>query len=236
MKNYNPTYEKENVETECSHDCLNCKFHTRKEGFDQQWGMFKFMYFSCEKGHDVAFHVKSDCCDFEEGENTLIYMTDRKKKKYDQYYLSLKQIEKGEMDSMTGYEKVAVVNLLNDYNKKDYEFALFTDAKEGDLVVCNPLNTYELGKVVSVLITEEYGKSVTKEVISVVDMAAYETRVAERENQKKIADEKKKIQKELDAKISRLKDLEFYERMAKELGDKDPEIKKMVEDLKELGM
>lgn len=47
--------------------------------------MFKFMYFDCTKKHDVAFHIKDDCYDFEEGENIIIPMAEEEKKNYPGY-------------------------------------------------------------------------------------------------------------------------------------------------------
>ena len=39
------------------------------------------------------------------------------------------------------------------------------------------------------------------------------------------------LRKELDERISKLKDIEYYNRMAKELADKDPEIANLVSEL-----
>jgi len=136
--------------------------------------------------------------------------------------------------NMEGNFKIAVVNLLDDCYKKDYGFALYDVANVSDLVVVNPRSSYSLGTIKQILTKEEYGSPVTKEVIGVVSMDAYNKRVEDRERAAKLEKEKKELQKELDKKIAKLKDLEFYERMAKELGDKDPEISEMVSKLKEL--
>ncbi|MBU5333563.1 hypothetical protein KQI61_15290 [Anaerocolumna aminovalerica] len=151
---------------------------------------------------------------------------------------SLKMINENDMEvvKMEGNFRIAVVNLLEDYYKKDFGFALFEDANVGDLVVCNPRGSYSLGKVKNITTQEEYGKSVTKEIISVVDMDAYNKRVEERKIQLKLKKEKEEIKKELDKKISKLKDAEYYERIAKEFGDKDPEIVVMALRLKELSV
>jgi hypothetical protein len=133
---------------------------------------------------------------------------------------------------MEGNFKIAIVNLYDDSYKKDYGFVLFEDAKEGDMVVVNPRGFYSLGTIKSIIRKEDYtGLNVTKEVVSVVDMDTYKSRIKDRERAAQLEKEKKELQKELDKKISKLKDLEFYERMAKELGNKDPEIAEMVKKL-----
>ncbi|WP_455717565.1 hypothetical protein [Anaerosporobacter sp.] len=136
---------------------------------------------------------------------------------------------------MEGNFRVAVVELECSYSSKEYGFALFDEnVYVGDTVVVNPQNKLTLAIVKAIYTKEEYAKNVTKEVVDVVDLAAFNKRTEERENAVKLEKEKKEIQKELDKKIAKLKDLEFYERMSKELGEKDPEIAEMVEKLKEL--
>jgi hypothetical protein len=43
------------------------------------------------------------------------------------------------------------------------------------------------------------------------------------------------MKKEFRERLDKLKDAEYYARMAKEYADKDPELAKLVEQLKELG-
>lgn len=150
---------------------------------------------------------------------------------------SLKKLdskEKEENAKMKGDFRIAIVNLLEDYNKKDYGFALFDNASVGDLVVVNSRNTNVLGTVKEVLTKDEYGKNVTNEVIGVVNMTSYNDRIKERERLAQIEKEKKELQRQLDVKISRLKDIEYYEKMAQELKDKDPEIAAMAQKLRDL--
>lgn len=142
--------------------------------------------------------------------------------------------KENEVYKMVGEFKIAVVVLNDDYNKKEYGFALFDKAEIDDFVVVNPKNTYSLGTVKKILTQEEYGKGVQKEVIGVVSQKSYKLRLAEREMVAKINKERKELQLELDRKISKLKDIEYYERMATELGDKDPEIAKLANKLKSL--
>lgn len=92
---------------------------------------------------------------------------------------------------MTGYDLVAIVNLLEDCNKKDYGFALYkeeyellrTSNLENTLVVVNARskNRRVLGKVKEILSLKEYGKNPTAQVVGVVNMDAYAKRKEEEE-------------------------------------------------------
>ena len=147
---------------------------------------------------------------------------------------------------MEGFKYVAIVNLLEDYNKKDYFFALYETEfnevceqlnKGTGLVVVNPRgkDNRVLGVVKGVLSIEEYGKSVTAQVIGTVNMDAYNARVDEENRVKEIAKKKAEIQKALDVEIEKRKNAEYYERMAKEYSD-NPYIVQLVKELKELGV
>ena len=143
---------------------------------------------------------------------------------------------------MKGFNRVAIVNLLDDYNKKDYAFALYDEdfkllTRENQLVVTNARgkdNRY-LGVVKNVMTVEEYGKSVTAQVVGVVNMDAYNVRVDEENRLKELTKKKAEIEKVLDAEIKKRKDAEYYEKMAKEFSD-NPLIVKLVAELKELGV
>lgn len=92
---------------------------------------------------------------------------------------------------MTGYDLVAIVNLLEDCNKKDYGFALYkeeyellrTANLENTLVVVNARSKDRrvLGKVKEILSLKEYGKNPTAQVVGVVNMEAYAKRKEEEE-------------------------------------------------------
>ena len=92
---------------------------------------------------------------------------------------------------MTGYDLVAIVNLLEDWNKKDYGFALYkeeyellrTANLENTLVVVNARGKDRrvLGRVKEILPVEEYGKNPTAQVVGVVNMDAYTKRKEEEE-------------------------------------------------------
>lgn len=109
---------------------------------------------------------------------------------------------------MTGYDLVAIVNLLEDCNKKDYGFALYkeeyellrTANLENTLVVVNARskNRRVLGKVKEILSLKEYGKNPTAQVVGVANMDAYMNRVEEEERVNKIEELNRLIDKKLD--------------------------------------
>lgn len=136
---------------------------------------------------------------------------------------------------MEKYNYVAIVNLVEDYNQKDYAFALFEAELEksydGCYVLVNPQNKITLGVIKEIMTTEEYGKNVTREVVGVCDMSAYNDRIEARQREVDRQKKEAQLRKELDERISKLKDIEYYNRMAKELADKDPEIANLVSEL-----
>ncbi len=92
---------------------------------------------------------------------------------------------------MTVYDLVAIVNLLEDHNRKDYGFALYKEEYEllrkanlnNTLVVVNAKSKDRrvLGKVKVILPLSVYGKKPTAQVIGVVNMEAYSKRKEEEE-------------------------------------------------------
>jgi len=157
---------------------------------------------------------------------------------------SVRKIENESEDiDMTGFNKVAIVNLLDDYNKKDYAFALYDsewntikDATIPSLVVVNARGKDNriLGIVKEIMSSEEYGKGVTAQVVGVVDMNGYNARIEEENKAKEVAKKKAAIEKELTEEINKRKTVEFYEEMANKYSD-NPRLKELVEELKELG-
>lgn len=122
---------------------------------------------------------------------------------------------------MTGYDLVAIVNLLEDRNHKDYGFALYKEEYEllrkanlnNTLVVVNAKSKDRrvLGKVKVILPLSVYGKNPTDQVVGVVNMDAY----AKREKE-----EKKRIDK-----INELKSL--IKKNEKEFADLMTELRKL---------
>lgn len=106
---------------------------------------------------------------------------------------------------MTGYDLVAIVNLLEDWNKKDYGFALYKEEYEllrianleNTLVVVNARGKDRriLGNVKEILSLEEYGKKPTAQVVGVVDMEAYSKRKEEEERINRIKEINRLINK-----------------------------------------
>lgn len=141
---------------------------------------------------------------------------------------------------MTGYKNIAVVNLLEDYNHKDYYFALYDEdykgIVEGTLVVVNARGKDQrvLGRVKAVVPVEDYDKTVTAQVVAVVDETNYNARLDEEVRLKEIAKKKAAIEKELEEEIAKRKTLEFYEKMAEEYKD-NPRLAELVAELKVLG-
>lgn len=144
---------------------------------------------------------------------------------------------------MEGFKNVAIVNLLDDYNKKDYAFALYdnevgmiqTMSHHPVMVVVNARGKENriLGIVKEIMPVEEYGKNVTAQVVGVVNMDSYIARVEEENRLKELAKKKAAIEKALDAEIKKRKDAEYYEKIAKEYSD-NPLIAQLVAQLKEL--
>ena len=89
---------------------------------------------------------------------------------------------------MTGFSKVAIVNLVDDYNKKDYGFALYNedineivkyDTNHPLYVIVNARgkDNRVLGILKEIKTVEEYGKNVTAQVVGVVNMIVYNARI-----------------------------------------------------------
>lgn len=159
----------------------------------------------------------------------------------------LEIIREQEDNDMAGFNKVAIVNLLDDSSKKDYAFALFdsewalmeqgeTEVKPNTLVVVNPRgkDNRVLGVVKSVMTVEEYGRVVSAQVVGVVSMTGYLDRVAEQERQKEIAEKKAAIEKELRKEIDKINNIELYEKMANDHPE-NTRLAELVAALKELG-
>lgn len=152
--------------------------------------------------------------------------------------------DKSEDIKMEGFKNVAIVNLLEDYSKRDYAFALYdnevgmiqTMAHHPVMVVVNARGKDNriLGIVKEIMSVEYYGKNVTAQVVGVVNMDSYLTRVEEENRLKELAKKKAAIEKELEAEINKRKSVEYYEEMAKKYSD-NPKLAELVAELKGLG-
>lgn len=166
-----------------------------------------------------------------------------KSSSYGVFWFRSNEIEIMEEEKMEGFKAVAIVNLLDDYNKKDYGFALYdaeyallsSDGEELVVVNARGKDNRVLGKIKEIVSLESYGEGVTAQVVGIVNMNGYNTRIAEEKRQEEVRKQRAKIEKEFKERLDKLKDAEYYARMAKEYADKDPELVKLVEQLKELG-
>lgn len=159
---------------------------------------------------------------------------------YGVFWFKSYELEIMEDNKMTGFNRVAIVNLLEDYSKKDYAFALYeTEWKvlqPGDLVVVNARgkDNRVLGTVKVIMSVDEYGKGVNAQVVAVANMSAYNTRIEEENKAKEVAKKKAAIEKELEEEIYKRKTVEFYEEMANKYSD-NPRLAELVAELKGLG-
>ena len=152
---------------------------------------------------------------------------------------------------MEGYKNIAIVNLLEDYNKKDYAFALYDEdfevlchinCKDALVVVnANGKNNRLLGTVKDVFPIEDYyaidankGRKITAEVVGIVNMNGYIAREAEKVRLAELEKKKAAIEKELEAEINKRKSVEYYEEMAQKYAD-NPKLAELVAELKNLG-
>ena len=171
-------------------------------------------------------------------------MVQLKNRKQGYNVLSVEKVE-SEDNKMTGFSKVAIVNLVDGYNQKDYGFALY-DEDINEIVkydTNHPLylivnargkDNRVLGILKEIKTVEEYGKGVTAQVIGVVNMNAYNARIDEENRQKEIAKQKASIEKELKSEIDKMNNIALYDKMAKEHPE-NPRLTELVNALKELG-
>lgn len=165
---------------------------------------------------------------------------------YGIFWFSVDQVEFIEeaMNMYENYQYVAGVKLLEDYNHKTYYFALHADdhklVKIDSLVVVNPRAKKErmLGIVCEVLTKEEYevktAVHITAEVVGVVNTERYDRQQEEEKRLKEINDKKKALHKQIQEKIKKRQNIEFYEKMAEMYKDVDPELFNAVEELRKL--
>jgi len=184
--------------------------------------------------------------------NSLGVLIDGKTNKmsaYGIYWFDINEVnflkDEREDIKMEGFKNVAIVNLLDDYNKKDYAFALYDEdldlmAKSWNnnaIVVVNARgkDNRQLAIVKEIMPTESYNKTkITAEVVGVVNMKNYIARENEKVRLKELAEKKAAIEKELEAEINKRKSVEYYEAMANKYSD-NPKLAELVAELKNLG-
>lgn len=164
----------------------------------------------------------------------------------------LKIINSQEDVEMKNYNYVAFVTMFNDTNiiKKEYAFALYDTEKEvltkpetldltyeSPLVVVNSTtkNNRALGIVKRIVNVEEYtGCKITAQVIGTVNMDGYLNRKAEEEKDAELKRKKEQLSKQIQARVEKLNNLAYYERIASQFADVDPGLVDLVLELKEL--
>lgn len=147
---------------------------------------------------------------------------------------------------MAKFKQVAIVNLVEDYGKKDYAFALYKEEWElitGKDYMHNPVyvvvnarnrNNKILGIVKELVPIEKYGKNnVTAQVVGVANMDAYNARIKEETRQKEITKQKANIEKELKSEIEKMNSITLYEKVTSEHPE-NPRLTELVNALKEL--
>ena len=166
---------------------------------------------------------------------------------FDKIELDFLNNESGDI-VMAGYQNVAIVNLLDDYNKKDYGFALYDEdfkniisVGEKDphvMVVVNARgkNNRALGIIKEIMSIENYkGAKPTAEVVGVVNICNYVAREAEKIRLEELAKKRAAIEAEIEKEITKRKSVEYYEEMAKKYSD-NPRLAELVGELKSLGV
>ena len=146
-----------------------------------------------------------------------------------------------EVNNMKDFNKVAIVNLFDDYACDDYAVALYDDeAKlicDSWLVVVNGWgneNARVLGEIKRVFPIEDCDKEILGQVIGVVNMDAYNKRHIEEKRLKETAEKKATIEKELEQEINKYKTVTYYEDMAKKYPN-NSRLQDFVNKLLELG-
>ena len=151
-----------------------------------------------------------------------------------------------EENVMEGFKNVAIVNLLEDYNKKDYAFAVYDEDLEAifetertsspAMVVVNARgkNNRVLGTLKELMPVSVYnGTKITAEVVGVVNMSGYVTREEEKERLAEMEKRKAAIEAELEKEINKRKSVEYYEEMARKYSD-NPRLLELVGELRSL--
>jgi len=145
---------------------------------------------------------------------------------YNEKSLKLIKNNEGDNNIMTGNFKVAGVKFLSGYNtSKEYDFALFDeDVQIGDTVVCDTVNGFTLGNVITINDKNETNTNkVSKEIVGKVDISAFQTR---RDNRAKVS----KLKNMMEKRVKELQDTTLFEMMA----EKDDSLKEMLTEYKKL--
>lgn len=153
---------------------------------------------------------------------------------------------------LTGYKYVAITHILSDCYNKEYAFALYDEdyvcwqaiaSKSADdddnYFVVSANGNMVVAKLLRIETLEEYmrknnGQKPKKEVVCACDTHNYSVRLINREVEAKKNARKAELSKTIDERIATLKNAAYYRRLADEFGDKDAELKQLIEELIEL--
>lgn len=123
---------------------------------------------------------------------------------------------------MKDFNRVAIVNLFDDFAHYDYTVALYEDEVG---LLCNPWlvvvngwgneNARILGQIKRIIPIEDCNEEIVGQVVGVVNMNAYNKRFTEEQRLKETAEKKTKIKTELEQEINKYKTVTYYEDMAK---------------------
>lgn len=137
-----------------------------------------------------------------------------------------KEEEKCIMAKLTGYKAVAVVSL----GYGDYHYAIYDDGNSyqiGDKVVVSGSKGEQICTIKEIISPEEAmvrcGKTITAEVISLIDTTAYNERLARRQ-------QAEQIKKDMDRIIKKMDEVNKYEMYA----NQNPELKELLSLYREL--
>lgn len=146
------------------------------------------------------------------------------------FYWNMKlenESEDNSMEKLTGFKKVAVVEISNGYSgTKDYHFALYDESIVcGDKVLVTGSATGQMWTVKDIIDYDEeiIIKNITAEVICKVDTSSYDERCANRKKAEELRKQMDKKRKEIEAR----KDDEYYASL-------DEDYKAMLEQMKKM--
>lgn len=125
---------------------------------------------------------------------------------------------------VSGNYLVAEVTFLQGTNTtKRYGFALFNNdvnvVNIGDMVLCDTVNGYTVGKVENILRKDEYVGLVTREIICKLDFSKFNER---KENRVR----KEKLKKEMDKLVRENQELALFQMFA----EKNPKMKELLDE------
>lgn len=143
---------------------------------------------------------------------------------------------------MEKFEYVAVVNLLEDCSGKEHHYALYPNDKNkldnslGNCLVVvdhSTKNKFLLGRVQRVVTAESCRVNVTAQVVGVIDLNEYDSRIEKTEQIKQLKKNMAELEKKLDKVVKAADKVKMYEKLVEEYKENE-EIKELVEAYKNM--